>query len=636
MRVLLIDDEPAIHDSYRRCFATGSAVARVAQLRGMAAELFGNSHAAHDDEAAADVFELVHAEQGLDGLQQVAQSLASQNPFQVAFIDIRMPPGIDGKETARRIREIDPDINLVIVTGYSDHTALSIAKVAGPIDKIFYINKPFQPEEITQTARALGHRWYSDLNLRRTREELAAKVEHLEKQSIELAANEARANHVANHDALTGSPNRLAFLRGLNELLHTQGLSVAVGLLDLDRFKNVNDTLGHFAGDELIRQVCNKMTRAVGSRGVVARLGGDEFAISLPGVSAEVALEICRSIIEACSNEFSIFDHDVKVGASIGLVFNEAGQSKDPIDLLRLADIALYDSKRSGGSQVRLFDASMDESVRFRQGIEQGLRKAIANEELTMLFQPIVDRDNRNVAGFEALVRWSSSSTGPVSPAVFIPVAEESSLILEIGDWVTDKALQACRALPNQYVSINFSPRQFRRPDFADRLMARARYYEICPSNIQIEITETAIFDDHDHAAETLRMLRSVGFRVALDDFGTGYSSLFNIRNFALDCIKVDKSFVDSMGKEHQSAAIINSVAHLARSLGLNVVAEGVESEIQYQALRLAGCSHMQGYLFGKPMTLNDAEKFILDRAADDGSEQVLVPKPAVRLQNVG
>jgi diguanylate cyclase (GGDEF)-like protein len=633
MRILLIDDEPAIHDSYRRCFATNAAAARGAELRGMAAELFGDQESDSADTDSPEVFELIHAEQGLDGLQQVALGLAAEKPFQVAFIDIRMPPGIDGKETARRIREIDPDINLVIVTGYSDHTALSIAKVAGPIDKIFYINKPFEPEEIVQTARALGHRWFSDVNLRNARQELAAKVEHLEKQSIELAANEARANHVANHDALTGSPNRLAFLRSLNDLLHTSRQSVAVGLLDLDRFKNVNDTLGHFAGDELIRQVCNKMTRAVGMRGLVARLGGDEFAIALPGHSAEVALEICRSIIEACSTDFSIFDHEVKVGASIGLVYNEAGHSKDPIDLLRLADIALYDSKRGGGSQVRLFDASMDESVRFRQGIEQGLRKAIANDELTMLFQPIVDRDNRSVPGFEALVRWSSALTGPVSPAVFIPVAEESSLILEIGDWVTDKALEACRSLRDQYVSINFSPRQFRRPDFAERLMARARYYEINPSKIQIEITETAIFDDHEHAAETLRLLRSVGFRVALDDFGTGYSSLFNIRNFSLDCIKVDKSFVDSMGKEHQSAAIINSVAHLARSLGLNVVAEGVETEIQYQALRLAGCSHMQGYLFGKPMTLNDATKFVRDRAADD--DALLTDAPAVMLKNV-
>jgi diguanylate cyclase (GGDEF)-like protein len=614
MRVLLIDDEPAIHDSYRRCFASGTEETRAAQLREMAAELFGASDDAEEAPATADCFELTHADQGLAGLQNVALAIAEGKPFQVAFIDIRMPPGIDGKETARRIREIDQDINLVIVTGYSDHTALSIAKVAGPIDKIFYINKPFEPEEIVQTARALGHRWYADIELKNAKAELAQKVEFLEKQSIELAANEARANHVANHDSLTGSPNRLAFLRVLNETLLQGTSSISVGLVDLDRFKNVNDTLGHFAGDELIRQVCHKLTRIVGAKGVVARLGGDEFAICIPCVTSEVAQVVCRELIEACSEEFAIFDHEVKVGASMGLVHRAAGVCKDPIDLLRLADIALYDAKRGGGSQVRMFDASMDESVRFRQGIEHGLRKAIANDELTMMFQPIVDRDNRHVSGFEALIRWTKSDGAPVSPAVFIPVAEESSLIHDIGEWVTERAMLACKSLPEQYLSINFSPRQFRRAEFSDRLISRARYHDINPSQIQIEITETAIFDDHEHAALTLDTLRSAGFLIALDDFGTGYSSLFNIRNFALDCIKVDKSFVDSMGREHQSAAIINSVAHLARSLGLHVVAEGVETEIQYQALRLAGCSHMQGYLFGKPMTLTEAIAFAAGR----------------------
>jgi diguanylate cyclase (GGDEF)-like protein len=620
MRILVIDDEPAMHEAYRRTFEARQEEYDRANLAVLATELFGTEDRASDNDETPHLkqIELVHAEQGLEALRLVSESIKEGNPFQVAFVDIRMPPGIDGKETAKRIREIDSEINLVVVTGFSDHSALSIAKVAGPIDKLFYISKPFDPEEVVHTARALGHRWYHDTELARTRAELANKVERLEKQSIELAANEARANHLANHDPLTGSPNRLAFLRSLNDALNRQENFVSVALVDLDRFKNINDTLGHFAGDELIRQICQQMTRVVGQSGTVARLGGDEFAISLTGQSRDKVIEICASVIDACSADFMIFGHNVKVGASIGLVNAARDKAVDPIDLLRLADIALYDAKRKGGAQVREFDASMDESVRFRQMIEAGLRKAVSNAELELLFQPIVDRDNRHVAGFEALLRWTSPEHGFVSPAVFIPVAEESNLIHEIGDWVTDKALQAARNFPDQYISINFSPRQFRRSDFTARLIEQAVRHDIPAQRIQIEITETAIFDDHNHAANTLKQLRDIGFLVALDDFGTGYSSLFNIRNFALDCIKVDKSFVDSMGREHQSAAIINSVSHLARSLGLRVVAEGVESEVQFQALRLAGCTHMQGYMFSQPITLAAATAFIAQYDARD------------------
>jgi diguanylate cyclase (GGDEF)-like protein len=614
MRILVIDDEPAMHEAYRKTFEARREEYDRADLAVLAAELFGSE----DEDSTPEDFphlteiELVHAEQGLDALRLVSESIANDNRFQVAFVDIRMPPGIDGKETAKRIREIDPEINLVVVTGFSDHTALSIAKVAGPIDKLFYISKPFDPEEVVHTARALGHRWFNDVELARTRAELASKVERLEKQGIELAANEARANHLANHDPLTGSPNRLAFLRTLNEALNRNESRVSVAIVDLDRFKNINDTLGHFAGDELIRQICQQMSKVVGDRGIVARLGGDEFAISLTGQDPETVHQICDSVIEACSADFTIFGHHVKVGASIGLVNAAMDKAVDPIDLLRLADIALYDAKRRGGAQSREFDASMDESVRFRQTIEAGLRRAVSNDELELLFQPIVDRDNASVAGFEALLRWTSPEHGLVSPAVFIPVAEESNLIHEIGDWVTDKALQASRQFPDQYISINFSPRQFRRSDFTDRLIDQAVRHNVPARNIQIEITETAIFDDHSHAANTLKKLREIGFLVALDDFGTGYSSLFNIRNFALDCIKVDKSFVDSMGREHQSAAIINSISHLARSLGLRVVAEGVETEVQFQALRLAGCTHMQGYMFSQPVTLQKAISFVV------------------------
>nr|WP_089220348.1 EAL domain-containing protein [Sphingomonas laterariae] len=588
-----------MHDSYRRTLVGSQPAPASNALAAMASELFADRPSPAD--AADDDFCLTHATQGRDAVAMVQEALRDGDPFRVAFIDIRMPPGIDGKETARRIRALDPEINLVIVTGYSDYSPIDIARAAGPADKIFYITKPFEVNEVQQTARALCQRWQVDADLARTRTELADKIVQLEEKTLALAANEARAVHMASHDSLTGAPNRLAFLRELSERMQGQRPAFAVGMLDLDRFKNVNDTLGHAAGDELIREVCQRLAAEMGD-GIVARLGGDEFGILFETGDKMDALARCERIVASCSTTYMILGHAVQVSASMGLVVaNPAGET-DKIDHMRLADMALYDAKRAGRSQVRLFDESMDESVRFRQTIEAGLREAIARRELEVVYQPIVARERLDIVGFEALLRWTSAEHGPISPSVFIPIAEESNLIHELGDWVTAEALSECLRWPHQYVSINFSPRQFRRQDFVETLAARVAASGLPPHRVQIEITETAIFDDDLRAAETLQQLRALGFRVALDDFGTGYSSLFNIRNFALDCLKIDKSFIDGLGREVESAAIVNSVTHLARSLGLGVVAEGVETETQNQALRLAGCSHLQGYYFGRPI----------------------------------
>ncbi|WP_380880068.1 putative bifunctional diguanylate cyclase/phosphodiesterase [Sphingomonas sp. DBB INV C78] len=610
-----------MHDAYKRTLGAQQATPGRNALAAMASELFSDraAPAPSDDEEA---FRLGHANQGLDAVAMVQQAIREGDRYRVAFIDIRMPPGIDGKETARRIRALDPDINLVIVTGYSDYSPIEISRAAGPIDKIFYITKPFEVNEVHQTARALCRRWQVDAELAQTRAELADKVVKLEEKTLALAANEARAVHMASHDSLTGAPNRLAFLRELSERMQGAPQSpFAVGMLDLDRFKNVNDTLGHAAGDELIREVCKRLASEVGE-GVVARLGGDEFGILFRVRDKAEAVARCERIVAVCSTTCMILGHAVQVSASMGLVFADPGPDAEKVDHMRLADLALYEAKRAGRSQVRLFDESMDESVRFRQRIEAGLRQAIARRELQVVYQPIVAREKLDVVGFEALLRWTSAEHGTISPSVFIPIAEESNLIHELGDWVTNEALTECKRWPHQYVSINFSPRQFRRQDFVDGLAARVAGSGVPPQRVQIEITETAIFDDDLRAAETLQHLRSLGFRIALDDFGTGYSSLFNIRNFALDCLKIDKSFIDGLGREVESAAIVNSVTHLARSLGLGVVAEGVESETQNQALRLAGCSHLQGYYFGRPADADTTAELAAHAVLDDTTLQ--------------
>ncbi|MEE8611153.1 MAG: EAL domain-containing protein [Sphingomonas aquatilis] len=598
-RLLIVDDEPAMHDSYARCFAVQRGAAENA-LDAMAAELFGDDAPAADA-AADDSFDLTHCHQGLDAVAAVEAALAAGTPYAVAFIDVRMPPGIDGRETARRIRALDPEINLCIVTGFSDFSPIEISKVAGPADKIFYIAKPFEVAEIVQTATALAHRWQVDRELTAAREQLAAQIVQLEEQSAELAANESRAIHMATHDSLTDAPNRLAFLRALGDRAKRPGL-FATAMFDLDRFKIVNDTLGHLAGDALIREVCSILHAQAPEGAIVARLGGDEFGVLFDAPGDEAAVMACDRIVAACAGTHQVFGNSVQSGASAGLVVVEGAGVCDPIDALRRADLALNDAKRAGRGVTRLFDESMDEGIRFRRRIEHGLGQAIARDELSLVYQPIVARNQLEVTGFEALVRWNTQEYGPISPATFIPIAEESNVIHELGDWILDTALAMVTRFPGQYVSVNFSPRQFRRHNFVGHIMEAVQRAGVTPNRVQIEITETAIFDDAERAAETLYKLRQMGFRIALDDFGTGYSSLYNIRKFALDSLKIDRSFIDGMGRERESAAIVHSIIHLGRALGLEVIAEGVETEAQVQALRLAGASHLQGYFFSRPV----------------------------------
>lgn len=607
MKILVVDDELSVREAYRHVLAEKSAPASPDNMSALAQELFGDETSSADGSVKSEdpVFDVHFAAQGLDGVEMVKQALDRKDPFKVAFIDVRMPPGIDGRETARRIRAIDSDINLVIVTAYSDHSATDIAAVAGPADKIFYICKPFSNEEIRQMALALCRRWDHD----------TGQLELLQQKVAELATSEARARHASLHDSLTGAPNRMAFLQELTCRITRGDNDYALALIDLDRFKHVNDTFGHGAGDDLLIAVYDLLRSEAPEQAMVARLGGDEFGVILPASERQEAEAICTRLVETCTRSFSIFGNSVRIGASCGLMTPKDQPYRDASELMRFADLALFAAKRGGRERVCIFDAAMDESQRFRQTIEAGLRQAIAGNELDLHYQPIVERDSLNTVGFEALLRWNSPDHGLVSPAIFIPIAEESGLIEDLGEWVVDRALGDCRDWPDLFVSINFSPRQFKRANFIEWLDARVSRAQVAPGNVQIEITETAIFEDTAWAADALHELQNKGYRIALDDFGTGYSSLFNIKNFSLNCLKIDKSFIEGLGKDKHSAAIVSSIVHLARALGLHIVAEGVETEDQCQMLRLTGCSHMQGFLFGKPAAAAQAAEHARNQA---------------------
>lgn len=600
MRILVVDDEAPVRDAYRLVFETEGGEAPSSHSRALAAALFDDAPTAVAGDARGSPAraEVAYFAQGEEAVAAVATALALKQPYQVAFIDVRMPPGIDGKETARRIRALDPSINLVIVTAYSDHSVTDIAAAAGPADKIFYICKPFARDEVLQMARALSQRWDHDTR----------QLELLRDKVAELAASEARAMHIANHDFLTGAPNRMAFQRELVERVGQDCQGLHIALFDLDRFKHVNDTFGHAAGDDLLVTIYRRLRETVPAGAMIARLGGDEFGLLFESASVADAEAAMQAIVASCTGSFSVFGNSVQVGLSCGMVHCADHAGRDASELLRYADLALFAAKRGGRAQVRWFDSELDHSQQFRQRIEAGLNRAIDRGELEMHYQPIVERESLDVVGYEALLRWTNAEHGEIPPGVFIPIAEESAIIHKLGDWVIARVLSDARAWPDRFVSINFSPRQFKAANFVERLAAEAMRMGIKPRRIVIEITETALFEDVERARTVLERLRDQGFRVALDDFGTGYSSMFNLKSFTVDCIKIDRSFVCDLGRNRQSAAIVAAIAQLARGLGLDIVAEGVEFQDQAQMLRLVGCSHMQGYMFGKAKAVDGLE----------------------------
>jgi predicted signal transduction protein with EAL and GGDEF domain len=326
--------------------------------------------------------------------------------------------------------------------------------------------------------------------------------------------------------------------------------------------------------------------------------------------------EFCGLILRVCAQSRRVFGHEVQVSASIGVAHQ--GENPSQGELMRKADLALYAAKREGRNRFRIYDTAIDKAAKHRLRIESGLERAMNTSQLTMAYQPIVKADSGAIQGFEALIRWNSPEHGAISPADFVPVAEETGLILQLGDWITRQALKDCRRWGGPYVSVNLSARQFLRHNVAERILQYAADADLPPDRIQIELTETAIIDDVERADQNLNILRAAGVRVALDDFGTGYSSLVYLNQFAIDCIKIDKSFVDNITRDRQSAVIVASVAKLAASLGMSVVAEGVETEDQRHALILAGCGALQGYHFGKPMTASEVTQ-LLSGASEPG-----------------
>jgi diguanylate cyclase (GGDEF)-like protein len=424
----------------------------------------------------------------------------------------------------------------------------------------------------------------------------------------DLIVSEARARHLAYHDMLTQLPNRAMMFDRMRIALASarrRGGGLAIHCLDLDRFKDVNDTLGHHAGDELICKVAAMLTGLCRETDTVARLGGDEFVIIQPDTAASGALLLAERVLKAIKAPIELKHGVVEVGVSIGVTLVEAG-SVEPSEALRQADLALYDAKENGRNRVTFFEPEMDAAVRMRHALDADLRKALHSGELTMVYQPQVDQSG-TVTAMEALLRWTHPERGVIAPAVFIPLAEESGLILDLGEFVFRRVFEETRDWADVEIAINVSALQLRSPTFMSMLTQIIAEFRVDPARYEIEITETALLGEDTVTKNNIIMLKQEGFSIALDDFGTGYSSLSTLQRFAIDKIKIDRSFVRTLASDGEADALVEAIIRLGRALKLDVVAEGVETTDQRERLLSCGCSNFQGYLLSRPMAAEAA-----------------------------
>ncbi|MER0239859.1 EAL domain-containing protein [Fulvimarina sp. MAC8] len=419
--------------------------------------------------------------------------------------------------------------------------------------------------------------------------------------------SEMDLRHIATHDELTGIANRRKLSDILAEQFEGSSNEFALLIIDLDRFKPINDTLGHSIGDEVLKRVANRLANVVRSSDVLARLGGDEFAI-VASDSTEIEGSIrhlCDRIIDVLSRPFIINGHVIELGASVGVALAPMnGANAD--ELTQSADIALYAAKDAGRSTYRIFEASMGEEIRLRRSLETDLRRALTREEFEVFYQPQVDAKSGAYTGAEALIRWRHPQRGMLSPALFIPVAEELGLIGPIGNWVLKQACTDASTWPSHLsVAVNLSPAQMMDRRLAKSVKAILNETGLDPSRLELEITETALIGNDVQALAVLNELRAMGIAISLDDFGTGYSSLSYLHRFPISRIKIDRSFIDRIPRDADSAAIVQAIAKLGSSLGMKITAEGIENEEQWSFSKAEGCDHLQGYLFSKPVPLS-------------------------------
>ena len=594
-RILVVDDNQALHHDYQKIL--GPDPDGEAALLASEAALFGTVA------PLRPVFQLDFAYQGQHALAMVMQALEQDRPYAMAFIDMRMPPGWDGVETIERLWQADPQLQVVLCTAYSDYSWEAMAARLELGDRLLILKKPFDNIEIRQLAAALTAKW-------QMMRDAALKISGLEKAVEQRALELLRMSHLLEYDAVTDLPNGTLLRDRLAQAIALSGRhrkQLAVVFIGLDRFKRINNGMGHALGDAVLKSVAGRLVAHVRGSDFVFRHGADEFVLVLTDVTHPLQTgRIAEKLLVALRMPHSIAAHDLSITASMGIsIYPDDGT--DGETLVKLADAAMHDAKENGRDDVRFFNADLKLRARERHAVEDGLRQALEQNEFVLHYQPKLNLETGAITGAEALIRWQRPGHGFVSPAQFIPIAEESGLIVPVSQWVLREACRQARAwqdakLPPLTMAVNISALEFKNKGFLEGIRAVLRETGLEPRLLELEITEGALMQDVESTLAVLRALKDMGIGLAIDDFGTGYSSLSYLRQFPIDVLKIDQSFVRDIGSDADDAAIVSAIISMGRNLKLKVIAEGVETQEQLAFLQAHQCEEVQGFYFSQAL----------------------------------
>ncbi|AZE71381.1 Sensory box/GGDEF family protein [Pseudomonas synxantha] len=598
-RILIVDDTASIHQDFRKILCVDEQGEQT--LDSLESTLFGTTAPVRQG------FELDSAYQGEEALALVNTALAANAPYAMVFIDMRMPPGWDGLQTIEQLWNADPNLQIALCTAYSDYSFEAIEARLKYDDQLLILKKPFDPLEIRQMASALTWKW-------QLAQDVALKVIGLERNIEERVQELLKVSHLLQYDALTALPNstllgdRLTQAIALGRRHDTQ---LAVMFLGLDRFKRINNALGYPVGDELLLQVSQSLVATVRASDSVFRYGSDEFVILLNDIQhPQQTQHIAQKVLQAVSVTRHVAGHDLSITASLGISIYP-NDSAHAVSLIKHAETAMHTSKERGPDDFSFYTEAMNRGAQHQQHLESALRQALERNEFTLHYQPKLELKTGRIVGAEALARWFQPRAGWISPTDFIPVAEDSGLIVRLTQWVLRQACEQAQAwrtmgLPSLPISVNISAIDFRQRDFVDNLAAILQHTGLPPTLLELEITESVLMQNVDATVDRLHRIKAMGVRLALDDFGTGYSSLSYLRRFPIDVLKIDQSFVRGLSVNSQDAQLISAIIGMGKSLELNIIAEGVETLEQLKFLQAQQCEEGQGFLFSKALPAED------------------------------